>query len=179
LAKERPVKCPECGKTNSNREDTVLHKKRYYCKGECIDSKLEDEENKSESNADWNELYEYIKEKYKRPPDGVMFAQLGTYRKEPLNYSNKVMYLTLKYFFETLEMPIMKDKGLGIIPWKYEEAKQNFIKQMDIDEYNEAFVSSEHVKRIKVTDNNKKNKLRVQLISFDDIDDELDDGGEE
>lgn len=179
MAKERPVKCPECGKTNSNREDTVLHKKRYYCKGECIDSKLEDEENKSESNADWVILYEYIVEMFGHKPDGRMFKQLGEYRKPPYEYTNLGMYLTLKYFFDTKEHKTIQGTGLGIIPYVYEEAKQNYIKQMEISEYNTEFASSEHVKRIKVTDNNKKNKLRVQLISFDDIDDELDDGGEE
>ena len=172
--KGKRVKCPICNRLNS-KEDTEFFKRRYYCKGKCIEEILQQQEKKDQNKEDWSELYEYIVELYGHKPTGIMFKQLGDFRKDPYNYTNKGMYLTLKYFYKTKEQSVLEDRGLGIIPYVYEEAKKNYLKQMEVSEYNNEHESSERVERVKINRRKNKNKERLigSIISFDDIDREL------
>lgn len=169
----RKYKCPVCEKMNSE-EESILYKKRRYCsESDCLDRKKEEDENKDSKNDDWVELYEYITELYGKSPTGMMYKQLGEYRKEPFNYTNKGMYLTLKYFYETLGNTVINGTGLGIIPYVYEDAKKNFIENMEINSYNDEFELNEKPKLIVVHDNfNGNRRMKNSLINFDEIDDE-------
>lgn len=169
----RKYKCPQCGEMN-DEENSILYKKRRYCKDkDCLKIKEEEDSEKNSKNDDWVELYEYITELYGSPPTGMMFKQLGEYRKEPFNYTNKGMYLTLKYFYETLKNPVLNGTGLGIIPYVYDEAKKNFIENMEINSYNDEFEINEKPKLISVHDNfNGNRRMKNCLINFDDIDNE-------
>ena len=172
--KGKKVKCPICGELNY-KEDSTQAGTRYYCKGECLEEILEKQSEKDREKEDWSELYHYIIEIYGHKPTGMMFKQLGDYRKDPYNYTNKGMYLTLKYFYETKGQTAMENRGLGIIPYIYEDAKKNYIEQMEVSEYNSEFESSEQVKRVKINrrKNKSKEKLMDSIINFDDIDKEL------
>ena len=81
--------------------ESIVYKNRHYCES-CLELKKEEQERKDTKNDDWVELYEYIVELYGHSPTGMMFKQLGEYRKPPYEYTNKGMYLTLKYFYETM-----------------------------------------------------------------------------
>lgn len=165
----RKVKCPSC-ETLNDKEDTIEIGKKYYCK-ECAQAK---EELSKANKSDWDELFEYITELYGEKPNGLMYKQLGEFRKDPYNYTNKGMYLTLKYFHEALENPVKQDTGLGIIPYVYDKAKKNFIENMDISNYNQEFEPCENIKQITVKDQfNRARNIKVKLISFDDIDKEI------
>ena len=177
----RKLKCPECGKLN-DREDTTEHKKRYYCPS-CLEEKLE----KSEKHAtDWDELYKYLKKLYSNVPDeyydeeehgveptGMIYKQLGAFRKPPYNYTDRGMLLTLKYFYETLGNSVLEDAGVGIIAWTYEKAKQNYIRQMKINssnvdaEYNN---KKRYVKVISGRNNSRKKAINLEELSG--VDDE-------
>lgn len=178
--KGRKVKCPSCGELNY-KEDAEQVKKRYYCKGECLEEILEEQNKKDRDKDDWSELYHYIVELYGHKPTGMMFKQLGEYRKDPYNYTNKGMYLTLKYFYETKGNRVADNTGLGIIPYVYEDAKKNYIEQMEVSEYNSEHESSEQIRRVKINRRKNRNKERLlgSIINFDDIDEELEEYDDE
>jgi len=167
-------KCPTCG-TMNNKDSATLIKKRYYCIGSCTDDVESEVERKARDKEDWTELFEYIKEIYGHEPTGMMYKQLGEFRKAPYSYTNKGMYLTLKYFYETEGHKALKDSGVGIIPWTYEKAKNNYIKQLEVSEHNVNHEANEETTYVEVNrrKNKRKEKVMSSLISFDDIDDEL------
>jgi len=167
----KKIKCPICGNMNE-KDTTVEYSKKFYCDNECVDEAKKEAAKKTIASKDWSELYEYIVELYKEKPTGMMFKQLADYRKSPYDYTDKGMYLTLKYFYETLGNSVDNSKGLGIIPYVYDDAKKNFITRKDISTYNNNFKLSEIKKLIKVKDSfNGHKKIRGRLINFDEIDD--------
>lgn len=158
----RRVKCPECGQLNE-KENTKEKSRKYYCP-ECYEIAIA----RSEKNTDgWAELYNYICDLTGSPPTGRMFKQLSDYRKEPYNYTNEGMRLTLYYFYELMENPL-KEGTLGIIPYIYEEAKQDYIQRMDIDEHNSTmkYVPKTVVVRVNPT----KMPIEKKTIDFNDLD---------
>lgn len=157
----RKVKCPECKKLN-DKENTIKHKNRYYCPS-CLEKKKE----RVKKNTDgWIELYEYIYDLTGKPPTGKMYKQLSEYRKDPYNFTNDGIRLTLYYFHELLGNPI-KDDTLGIVPYVYEKAKQEYIKNMEIHKYNSSVDFQEKIKYVKInpTSINPINKI----INFDEL----------
>ena len=163
----RTYKCPVCGKMNI-LEEAEKHNKRYYCH-ECLQNKLEEAKNNSDG---WDELFNYIYELYGEKPTGRMFKQLAEYRKPPYNCTNTGMLLTLKYFYETLGNPVIEGTGVGIIPYVYEEAKNNYIRQKDINEANQERQYNGTKKYIKI--NPIKNHNEKPIIDFNalEVDDE-------
>lgn len=170
----RAVKCPTCG-TSNYKDSARLVGKRYYCIGSCADDAEYEAEKKKRDKEDWDELFEYIKDVYGHEPTGMMYKQLGEFRKPPYNYTNKGMYLTLKYFYDTKGHKALENSGIGIIPYMYEEAKQNYIKQMEVSEHNIEHKIKEETHYVKV--NRRKNKCKEKfldsIIDFDDLDEEL------
>lgn len=170
---KKKYKCPICNSMNTE-EQSILYKKRRYCDNEkCLSEQKSIDEQKDSKNNDWVELYEYIVELYGHPPTGMMYKQLGEYRGSPYNYTNKGMFLTLKYFYQTLGNHVIDGTGLGIIPYVYENAKREYIENMEIDSYNQEFEPLEEVKVIQVQDTfNGIRRMKNRLINFDDIDEE-------
>lgn len=158
------VKCPTCG-TMNEKTDTEKVGSRYYCKS-CGENKSEE----VNANKDgWDELFEYICKLYDiKKPTGAMFKQLGEFRNEPYKYSNTGMYLTLKYFHDVLDNPVLEGSGIGIIPYMYEQAKQHFIEIMNVDEYMENFKPHEETKNIKIKLFDEKFQ-KVKQLSFGNI----------
>lgn len=171
--KKKTYKCPTCGTMNTEDKSTI-YKKRHYCNNDsCLPSQKKIDEDKDVKNSDWVELYEYITEIYGHPPTGMMYKQLGEYRSPPYNYTNKGMYLTLKYFYDTLGNQVLDGSGLGIIPYVYENAKREYIINMEIDSYNQEFEIKENIKTIDVHDTfSGIRRMKNRLISFDNIDNE-------
>lgn len=63
MAKRSKRKCPICNLTKDVEEMTPDEKtKRYYCKEKCYPLFLRRQEWKAKELAEWNELYEYIKD---------------------------------------------------------------------------------------------------------------------
>ncbi len=124
MKNEKKLKCPVCESYNY-KEEAIYYQKRYYCKV-CY-------ENKTKESNDYKNLIQFICDIYEiNVPTGFMFAQIKNF-KEQYNYTYKGMELTLDYFYnvKTDNTPDT-DKGLGIIPYIYEEAKQFFIEKRNI-----------------------------------------------
>lgn len=159
------VKCPICGKEN-NKEYTIKIGNRYYC-AEC--SKIKEEKMENFNKEDWDQLFNYVCKLYHiNKPTGAMFKQLKDFRAEPYNFKDKGMYLTLKYVYETLGIPILTGAGLGIIPYYYDKAKDFFIKKMDIKEELDKFEDDEQEKNIKIS--NPFKYMTIKQKSLKDID---------
>jgi hypothetical protein len=124
MKNERKVKCPVCESYNY-KEEAIYHQKRYYCEI-CYKNKTKEADN-------YKNLIQYICDIYEiKVPTGFMFTQIKNF-KEQYNYTYKGMELTLDYFYnvKTNDTPDI-NKGLGIIPYIYEEAKQFFIEKRNI-----------------------------------------------
>lgn len=162
----RKVKCPTCN-TMNNKEDTIKINNRYYCI-----SCGEERQKEIEKNTDgWDQLFEYICELYNiEKPTGMMFKQIKDFRDEPYNYTNTGMYLSLKYYYETLGNEVKEDTGLGIIPYYYEKAKKQFIDIHNIKKYMNEFEESEEEKTIKIFPPKLKPKIEnIHKLSFENI----------
>lgn len=160
----RKVKCPECGALN-NKADTEQIGRRYYCIP-CAEERKEEIERNSDG---WDELFEYICELYDiERPTGHMFGQLRRFRGEPYNFTNKGMYLTLKYFHEVLGNEVKEDTGLGIIEYEYENAKRHYIDKLRVKKATEEFEFEDQVQSVKVIPS-LRSKSKVRQLSFENI----------
>jgi len=163
LAKQ--VKCPECN-TMNDKENTILYNKRYYCKNaDCLEKK----KIRVALNSDgWDSLYEYMEEIFGEV-DGAMISLVAKYRKEPYNYKNSGMELTLRYFYDLLGNTKQKESsGVGIIPYYYHRARDEYIEDKDISEYNSSIEFSPVIKKIKVipTKTSAKDRYKSKLIDM-------------
>lgn len=157
----KPVKCPVCGKSN-DKSNTIKINNRYY----CISCGEERQKEMDKNSNGWNGLYEYMKELYGNV-DGKMFSLIAKYRKKPYNYTNEGMRLTLYYYHELLENPI-NEEAIGLIPYYYEKAKQEYIINMDIHKHNSSIKVKTNINRIKVkpTKNIIKYNKKIDLNSL-------------
>lgn len=124
----KKVKCPICGELN-NKEDTIEHNKRYYCE-ECY------EETKANSDY-WRELIHYICSSFHiDKPTGKVLQQIKTYKNDPYNFTNKGIYMTLKYYYEVLGNNILNidEPSIGIVPYYYNATKRYCINIDDLEE---------------------------------------------
>jgi hypothetical protein len=164
----KKVKCPMC-KTLNNREDTVTISNRYYCV-ECADKR---EEEKARNKDNWDELFDYICDLYNIDTlTGLMFKQIKDFR-DNYNYTNKGMYLTLKYYYETLDNEVKDNTGLGIIIYYYEQAKQHFIESKEVKKHLGEFEIDEHInivkiKKIDIDDYEYKKQLSLDDTTWDE-----------
>ena len=115
----RKVKCPECG-TFNDKENTISHNSRYYCKI-CY-------ENYMREAQEYKELIAYICELFQvDAPTPLMCKQIKDY-KDQFNYTYRGMKTTLNYFFEIQAgNDPMDSLGIGIVPFVYDEAKKFYI----------------------------------------------------
>ena len=161
----RQVKCPMC-KTMNDKENTEKINNRYYCL-KCAEKR---EKEKNRNIDDWPELFNYICELYNIDvPNGMMFQQIKDFR-ENYNYTNKGMYLTLKYFYKVLGNDVKEDTGLGIIPYYYDRAKQHYIDILIVKKHLENFEINEQVNTVKVKNINIKELKKQKYISLDNVD---------
>lgn len=162
----KQVKCPSCKKYN-DKENTKSLDGRYYCV-ECAEAR---EIEKARNKDGWEELFEYICDLYNIDTlTGLMFKQIKDFR-ENYNYTNKGMYLALKYYYETLGNEVKDNTGLGIIVYCYEQAKQHFIETRDVRMHIKDFEIEEKlnvvkIKRIDIKDFEYKKQLPLDNIDW-------------
>jgi len=73
------------------------------------------------------------------------------------------MYYTLKYYYEILENEILDDKGVGIIPYYYDQASKYYSKVFDLEEKAESFIFKDKKQIIKTKRYNTYNKTKKQI----------------
>jgi hypothetical protein len=74
----------------------------------------------------------------------MILKQIKDYQEEH-KFKLKGIELALRYFHEILDNPVNFEGGIGIVPYIYEAAKQDYIKRLKIAESMENYKESEEV----------------------------------
>lgn len=165
MAKGNLVKCPKCKKENEKSE-TMQIGTRYYCL-ECGEQRQEEID---KHNDGWDELFEYICKLYGiKKPTPMMFKQIKDFRVEPYEFTNKGMYLTLKYYHELLGNSVLEGSGIGIIPYYYEKAKKHYIEVKNIKKHILDFEHEEVNRVVCINNPNKETALKNKQLPFENI----------
>lgn len=153
------VKCPFCDKSFNREETDYIHYKNRYWHVECYKEKFPDEEEKQL-------LIDYIKKLFnieKLTP--LIYKQIKDFVEE-YKYTYSGMRGTLVYSYEIRKLDIGKARGIGIIPYNYEEAKNYFInieeenkKILDMAEYIENRTNKENI-TVRIRNKNRIKKRR-------------------
>jgi hypothetical protein len=156
MAKVTENKCGLCGKKFPTSEMTTRSGKKY-CK-DCI-------EIKDKENEDWSVLYEYIKSIYNLSTVPILIVtQLNKYRKDEAHPLTSIgMYYTLKYYYEILDNEVQDDKGVGIIPYYYDQASKYYSRVFDLEEKAESFNFEDKKQIIKTKRQDTYNKSKKQI----------------
>lgn len=159
----KKVKCPECG-TMNEKEDTVYHSNRYYCKN-CYEAK-------SENVDGYKRLIGYICKTYRiKAPTGIILRQIKEFKND-YNFTDDGIYMTLKYYYELLENPVVEGVGIGIVPYYYEKAKQQYLTLLSIEDKVEDYASDlEKTINVDIAKrNNMLDRFKKRNIDFNGID---------
>lgn len=124
------VKCPFCEKFFYREdEEYEIYKNRFYHK-ECYD-KIKKE------NDDKEKLEKFIKELFQLEILPLLIKnQIKKYVGADYNYTFSGIMGSLDYFFNIKKNDIHKSKGIGIVPYIYDEAKQYFTNLNNIENKN-------------------------------------------
>lgn len=137
----RLPKCPDCGVDIVDKDKAKKISGRWVCE-DC-------QEVRNRTEADRQELYALVADLFFIEfPTGGMMRQIKNMREEN-GYTYKGMTLSLEYWIDTLGNTMQNAKGVGIIPYIYEDAKQFYIEKMNVarqvDEMEGAFTSDKQV----------------------------------
>lgn len=158
----RNPKCKWCGKIIENKLNATK-KGNYWWHNSCLEKK---EKQKNENKSDYEKLIDYIYELYNGHIPVFIFKQIKDYVNEyGMKYSG--ILLTLKYIYEELEMPFDEENGIGMVVYKYSEAKNEWLKQREIDKAIEEFEFEEKEVVVNKKIDNKQ-WLKVKEISMED-----------
>lgn len=139
ISSKRKVKCPHCDEWFP-REDGIQHTNRRYYHKDCYKIATKD-------SREYKELIETICRIWGiDAPTMQMVRQLKLYRDDPeAPCTNKGMQLTLEYYYDLLGNKPDEEHGVGIIPLYYDKAKEQYIKQMEINKLAETFEENEPI----------------------------------
>lgn len=130
----RLPKCKWCKETIEDKTNATK-KGNYWFHTNCLEKK---EKQKNENKSDRQLLLDYINELYDGQTPKYVYIQIEEFKK---NYGMKYsgMLLTLKNCFETLEIPFDNEKGIGIIPYYYDQTSKEWQRQQEINKAIEEF----------------------------------------
>lgn len=125
------VKCPLCG-MKDNRELMVKVGNRYWhdsCRIEYEENqdaeKTEELKIKERDKEEYKDLIEYICDLFDcEKPNGIIFKQIKDLHNAPYNYRYKAIQMSLEYFFNVKNNSTNKARGIGIVPYIYDEAAE-------------------------------------------------------
>jgi len=159
----RKVKCPYC-EEQLYRRNAIKHTNNRYYHEECY-------EEVTRESREYKELIDTICRIWNiKAPTMQMVSQLKRYREDPdLQCTNKGMQLTLEYYYDLLGNKPEADHGVGIIPWNYDKAKEQYIRQREIyksfEEYEE-----EEARKIYISPRSKREQSkRYKAIDIESL----------
>ena len=152
--------CPDCGVDIVDKDRAKKTGGRWVCEDfQAIRATQEE---------DRQELYAYVAELFNIAfPTGGMLRQIKNYREE-YDYTYKGMTLSLEYWNDTLGNSMANAKGVGIIPFIYEDAKNFYIQRMQLANSNECVKQTKRVVKITKDNTNTENK-HAKLIDMNDL----------
>ena len=157
----RPVKCLECGKEFYKDKEECVKVKNRYCHAECYKTLTHRNEERAKLIDFINNLYYPTEVNWK-----LVGAQIKRYKDEGMTYTG--MRLTLEYFFSIRKNDLSKSRGVGIIPYVYDQAR-NYYMKLEKDKMRKAEIESTQTEPKQTTNiitiTTKENKKK--LLSFD------------
>ena len=174
------VKCPICGEIfDTNKIQAVRYGMRRYAHAACDPKntnfvKMESQKVKKEEtqeDRDLKILKDYINALYKGKANwALVMKQIKEY-KENNKYSYSGMLKSLIYFHEIKGNPIDKErKGVGIIPFVYEDAKNyyyNIFITTQVNNNKDFAIYKEKIKEVTIKVPEIK-KAKPKLFNLDD-----------
>ncbi len=161
----RLPKCKYCNEEILDKSQAIKKSNGWYHL-DCYNKLQEEKKNKK---SERQLLLDYINELYDGQTPKYVYIQIEEFKKKyDMKYSG--MLLTLKYAFTEKEMYFDNEKGIGIIPYLYSEAKNNWLRQQEINKAVEEFEfeDKEVIVRRKNTENDysirMKNRFNVEDI---------------
>lgn len=164
----RLVKCPHC--KEEDNKDGMIKKGRRYWHEECLEEHLiEIEENKTEEDIikerdkqERKELIDFILELFDiEKPTGLILKQIKNLHEE-YGYRYKAIALTLDYFFNIQNHSTENARGIGIVPYVYDEASDFYKNLKRIEKQHKDIEETEtKVVTIKKTKENKRRKHKT------------------
>ena len=116
--------CPDCGIDIKDKSKATKKSNRWVC-ADCIKIR-------EQIKRDREELYMYTAKIFNiKFPTGMMMKQIKDFREE-FGYTYKGMTLSLQYWCESLGNTMSNAKGVGIIPYIYEDAKAFYKERMNV-----------------------------------------------
>lgn len=174
MSKAGLVKCPYC-KERDSKEVMIKIGNRYWHQS-CRDiyeqkmeeQKTEELKNKERDAKEYKELIAYICELYNiEKPTGMILKQVRDFHNEPYNWRYQAIQLALEYFFEIKENSTANARGIGIVPYIYDEAV-GFWKHVVSINTNEDVKHTES-QTLKIKRQNKQNKRNKHKFDLDNI----------
>lgn len=160
MATERLNTCKICG-DRDYKSNMIKYKSKTMCK-KCyaIEKKLSEEK---------EDLCNTIKELYNLPY--VMpghLKQIKQFREE-YKFTYAGMKLTLLYCKNVLNLEFSTSRGLGIIPYQYEAAKNDFIRKRELTKQVENKNVTNEVKRIVTSVKVENTYLKNRMMSLEEL----------
>lgn len=169
-------KCPICGLSGEESEMKQIGK-RWYHIGECENEKRKQEK----EGEDYKTLVQYLCNLCNvKEPNAVWLSTIKRYR-EDSHYTSKGIMLTVKHYYEFLRHPIKNETNLlGIVPYYYEEAKENFIASLKrrkatrqfFEEGNKMITHEKVVVRITQKENDFRKGRMIDMSIFENREEE-------
>lgn len=127
------VTCHQCGKKVTRLdgvpliEYSIKKTNKWFCNEKCKNKFNKEQEYKDKLN---DELLKYFNYSSSKEAPTSMYVQMNHFiRKYHMTYQG--MYLTLQY---CISHGLKLEKGnIGLLQWKYELAKEEYIKKMEIE----------------------------------------------
>ena len=121
----RLPKCPDCKEDVVDKDKATKISGRWVCE-KCLEIRKGKQDERQV-------LYDYIAKLFNIEYPTIWMKKQVKDFKEDYNYTYKGMELTLRYWTETLGNSMHEAKGIGIVPYIYDEAKEFFIAKMDVN----------------------------------------------
>jgi hypothetical protein len=151
------MKCKVCGEEIKDNEYIKISSRCYIHKNCESKYKL-----LNKNNSDLEELKNYIYTVLfdKDTPSYVWMQIQQMYKNKDYKFTYKGMLLTLKYYYEILGNYFNKSKGVGIIPYKYDEAREYWIKMNSIMKNIKSFKDKSEEKKITTSITNDRSAYK-------------------
>lgn len=134
------TRCPKCGKCGEDIDKSVdIKYKRKWYHQTCLNELQQEQNAKLDKEIiEKEDLYKYICELYGLTTITQKISkQIKDYH-EQYGYKYSGMKLSLKYFYETKGNTVPEDAGIGIIPYVYEEAKREYLLNLNAQKHNDS-----------------------------------------
>lgn len=149
MAKETLVTCKHCGKKILKSTAFSPRARYYYCNEKCY--------LKSQEEAlSYKELIVYLNQLYNNNIPQFVYIQIKRFHdNQKMKYSG--IKLSLEYFINIKHGNWANDKGIGIVAYIYDEAKNYYIEQQKIKKMSQqteinqfdTVVKKKHYKKIR------------------------------